>query len=163
MASSKTISFDYQEFDSREELSETQSDLVQSAITAFENAYAPYSQFKVGAAILMSNGSVIKGSNKENASFPAGTCAERNALGTASDQHPNSTIKSIAIACSSESLNSGEILAPCGICRQVMCETEANQAESIELLIQLPSGKVLQIDSVSKILPFHFNPSFLKK
>ena len=163
MAKTRTISFEYNELESVSELSEHKRSLIEKAQEDCNLAYAPYSQFRVGAAILLENGSVVVGSNKENASFPAGTCAERNTIGTASDLHPGETITSMAIASSSDILLTDEILAPCGICRQVMCESENNQRTPIELLVLMPSGKVLQLDSVSQILPFHFNPSNLKK
>ncbi|MEX2595485.1 MAG: cytidine deaminase [Salibacteraceae bacterium] len=145
------------------ELSSSYQKLMEAAMEATDQAYAPYSKFYVGAALLLSNGEVVKASNKENASFPAGTCAERNALNYASDHFPDQKIRAIAVSANSKEFEMSHAVAPCGICRQVICETEKVQETPIQILMYSPAGKVIILDRANDLLPFHFYVKELKK
>ena len=122
-------------FESANELDTGQQELLRAAVAVAEHAYAPYSGYKVGAAIALENGQIITGSNQENASFPAGTCAERSALFFAGSQYPDVKIKSVAVT---TLFPAAEPVAPCGICRQALMEYEIKQGSPIELLMTHP-------------------------
>src|SRR3972149_7149828 len=110
----------FEEYESANELSSEEKNLVEQALAAAENAYAPYSVFKVGAAVLLDNGKIVCGNNQENIAFPSGLCAERVAIFSASAQYPNVGIKSISVVCSSDKIKIDKPLSPCGACRQAM-------------------------------------------
>ncbi len=152
----RQITLTFEELDSLGDLSVEQIALVEASIEACHQAYAPYSNFHVGAAVQLENGSVVSASNKENASFPAGTCAERNVMNYAGDQHPGERLVRMALSADPKSFEMTGVLAPCGICRQVICELEKVQGSAIELLLHSPSGKVLIVPSGKDLLPFHF-------
>jgi cytidine deaminase len=155
-----TLEYDERSF---EDLSSTQQDLLRAARKASDGAYAPYSRFFVGAAIRLASGAIVSGSNKENASFPAGTCAERNALNYASDHHPEDPIKGMAISAHTDRFDIREMLSPCGICRQVMTETEQVQGQGFEVILDGPDDRVWIFDQAAHLLPFHFYLKELKK
>lgn len=141
-------------------LSAAQQALVAKANEALKSAYAPYSHFRVGAAARLDSGQIVLGSNHENASFPAGICAERSAVFSAASLCPTQKILSIAIVSSSAELKP---VAPCGICRQVLAETEAVQQHIIELLLVGSGGQCFVFESVAPLLPLHFMPPALKR
>lgn len=118
-----------------------------------KGAYAPYSDFKVGAAILLSNGKVITASNQENAAYPSGLCAERIAIFAAGSQYPGEKIDSIAITTEK---GDHDPAAPCGACRQSMIEYEVRQAQAIRLFMVSPTGRILVSESVENLLPMVF-------
>jgi len=157
------ISFDYELFTSEDELDLKFRQLIEYARDAVKLSYAPYSKFHVGAALLMANGEIVKGGNQENASFPAGICAERVALSTASSMFPVEKITAIAIAYSSpENVDNQEnILSPCGICRQSILETIDRQQGNIQVLLTSPSGKIILLENASHLLPLAFSSSNL--
>ena len=157
------ISFSFETYASAEELPASLSSLIESSEKACKLAYAPYSKFNVGAAVLLANGEVLVGSNKENASFPAGTCAERNVLNYVRDHHPGVKIQAIAISAVPEEFELSGPLAPCGICRQVMAEVEFVQGSPIQVLMNSTEGKVLSVSAAKDLLPFHFYVPELKK
>ncbi|QWX85726.1 cytidine deaminase [Cellulophaga sp. HaHaR_3_176] len=132
-----------------------------SAVEARKNAYAPYSNFQVGAAVLLENGEVVIGSNQENAAYPSGLCAERVAIYHASAKYPNVIIKAVAISATSKNYVVDSPAAPCGNCRQSMIEYEQKQKLPIKILLMGEKGEVLKIDSLLDILPLAFNSSFL--
>ena len=103
--------------------------MLQHAQEAIEGSYAPYSEFRVGAAVLLENGEVIKGSNQENAAYPSGLCAERVAIFHAKSKYPDLKVKSIAITAASDNFITKSPITPCGACRQVIAETESRQNE----------------------------------
>ena len=105
-----------------EELSKEDQDLLQQATAACKKAYAPYSRFYVGAAILLENGKIVTGNNQENAAYPSGLCAERVAIFKASADYPAAQIKTIAVTASSEEFDIDHPVSPCGACRQVLKE-----------------------------------------
>ncbi len=157
----KRQAFEYTLFDSLEELSSEYRLLMNSAIETRSNAYAPYSKFRVGAAILLENGETVIGNNQENASYPAGVCAERVAMMYASASYPEVAIKAIAISATSENHQVVEPVSSCGICRQTMAEYEQKQKGPIEILMMGETGSIIKCDSVLDLLPFAFDSSFL--
>ena len=145
-----------------EELPEDYEKLLKSAHVATSRAYAPYSKFKVGAAVLLDNGVVVMGANQENASYPVGICAERVALSSASSQHPRIIMKAIAISVKGADVVNTPV-APCGMCRQTLLEYEVMQEKDIELIIQGEKGDVFWIPSAKTLLPLYFSGVNLKK
>ena len=105
-----------------EECTETEKKLIEAAKQATKNAYARYSNFKVGAALLLENGEVITGNNQENAAYPSGTCAERTAVFFANANYPDQTIIAIAVAAHHNGGFTKDVVTPCGACRQVLWE-----------------------------------------
>ena len=156
-------SLEYELHDDSSELTSDQIKLIQAADKASTLAYAPYSDFFVGCAILLEDGTIVTASNKENAAFPAGICAERNALNFVSDHHHGKNILKLAVIANPNRFEMIEPAAPCGICRQVICETEKLQQSDIEIIMASSSGKVLIVSDSESILPFHFYLSQLKK
>ena len=146
-----------------EELSENYKNLMDQSIAAQQNAYAPYSNFKVGAAILLEDGTIFTGNNQENAAYPSGLCAERVAIFACSAQHPNIKIKMIAICADSEKIDLNTVLAPCGACRQSMYEFEAKQNSQIKVLLKGFDNEVFEFLCVKDLLPMAFQCNGLKK
>jgi len=143
------------------ELKDDDASLLQVAREAVAHAYAPYSQFKVGAAVLLENGLTIPGNNQENAAFPLCLCAERVALFAAASQYPNVTVKAIAISAKSHNQTLDRPVTPCGSCRQAIYESEFRGKSPIRLILQGETGEIYCIDSVKDILPLTFNADFL--
>jgi len=158
----RKISFELTIFESFEELSKEDQMLMSKAIAARKNAYAPYSNFQVGASLLLANGKTIIGNNQENASYPSGLCAERVAVFHAGATYPDTTIEAIAITAASKAYIVDTPVAPCGNCRQSISEYEVKQKSSIRLLLMGEQGKVFQCDSIGDMLPLGFDGSFLK-
>ncbi|TVQ08365.1 MAG: cytidine deaminase [Bacteroidetes bacterium] len=150
------VPFQILEIEDLGELSPEEQKLIEYSRNMTDNAYAPYSGFFVGAAILLENGEIIKGSNQENAAYPSGLCAERVAIFSASANYPGVKIKTIAVSARSDKHLVDYPVSPCGACRQVLVEYEFNQKESIKLLLSGISGKVYLIDKVRDLLPFSF-------
>ena len=156
------ISFELTVFESLEELSKEDQALMSKAIAARKNAYAPYSNFQVGASVLLENGKTIIGNNQENASYPSGLCAERVAVFHAGAVYPNINIEVIAITAASKKYVVDSPAAPCGNCRQSISEYEVKQESPIRLLLMGEQGKIFQCDSIADLLPLGFDSSFLK-
>lgn len=136
--------------------------LLQKAEDALQNAYAPYSKFHVAAAILLSDGTVVTGTNQENAAYPSGMCAERVALFTVSSQHPGKTIRKLVVVAR---LGDQTELAPassCGACRQVMLEFEQRQAKPFEVIMQNQDKHWVKTTSAETLLPFCFSNESLQ-
>lgn len=152
----KNIIIPIEEFSDRNQLSEENHHLMQAAEFARKNAYAPYSNFFVGAALLLENGTIITGNNQENAAYPSGLCAERVAFFAASAQFPDVKIKKVAIVAGRDEQNDNAV-APCGACRQAMLEYEEKQKESIEILFSGTTGKVLKVNALTDLLPLSFS------
>lgn len=136
--------------------------LMKSAQKAREKAYAPYSNFKVGAAILLEDGTIVTGSNQENASYPAGLCAERTALFYACAQHPDLKIKCIALTAGPNGIKSNNPVPPCGSCRQAIAEYEQKQKSPISIYFMGTSGQVKKVSSLLDLLPLAFHKDFLE-
>ena len=145
-----------------EELSSTQEGLLTAAHNNCKNAYAPYSQFHVGASLVLENGSLVHGNNQENVAYPSGLCAERVAIFSAGALFPNQKIKRIAIVAQTDFELNGTVM-PCGACRQAMIEYEQRQGQNIEVLLQGNQGNIWISKSVSNLLPFAFECEELKK
>ncbi|QED38818.1 cytidine deaminase [Antarcticibacterium arcticum] len=158
---SLNITCNLEVYDSCEELPQEIQDLMDRAIDARDKAYAPYSKFKVGAAVLLDNGEVITGSNQENASYPSGLCAERTAIFYAGAMYPEA--KFLKIALSAKSLNHRVItpIPPCGSCRQAIAEYEVKQESPIEIYFMGETGKVVKSHSLKELLPLIFDNSYL--
>jgi cytidine deaminase len=149
------------EYESISELDREAQDLVQSATKALEGSYAPYSKFKVGAAVLLSDGKVVTGANQENAAYPSGLCAERVALFAAGAANPGKAIVAIAVVVHSDD-KEVPASAPCGACRQVMAEHESVAGKKIRIIMAGSKGPVLVISSVEELLPLMFKPESLR-
>jgi len=162
MVARKNLSFDITIYDNMEELLPEDRALILEAVAARKNAYAPYSNFQVGAAVQMANGEVVIGSNQENASYPSGLCAERVAIFYAGAKFPGVVVKTIAITAASEKYIVSQPAAPCGNCRQAIFEYEFKQKEPIRLLLMGETGTVIECAAVADILPLGFNSSFLE-
>lgn len=156
-----TISADLEVYDSEAELPRDVQDLMNEAIEAREKSYSPYSQFKVGAALVLENGEVVTGSNQENASYPAGLCAERTAIFYAGAKYPGVKILKIAITARSENHKVEVPTPPCGSCRQAIAEYEVKQEQPIEIYFMGEKGKVVKTESISDLLPLIFDNSYL--
>ncbi|NJB72802.1 cytidine deaminase [Saonia flava] len=154
--------FEYIIFNSLNELPIGNQELMNTAVKARESAYAPYSNFKVGAAVLLENGKVVIGSNQENASYPSGLCAERVAIFQAGALYPGVRIDSLAITATSVNYVVDRPAAPCGNCRQSIAEYEQKQKSSISIFMMGETGEIIKCNSLSDILPFAFDNSFLK-
>ena len=159
----KTIRIDtsFDVFDDLEEVPKDIQDLMHKAIEARGKAYAPYSKFGVGAAILLENGEIITGSNQENASFPAGLCAERTAIHYAASKYPEVKINAIAISAASQINNTITPVPPCGSCRQAIAEYEVKQSSPIEIYFMGATGKVVKSASLENLLPLIFDKTVL--
>jgi cytidine deaminase len=131
--------------------------LLEAAREATGHAYAPYSKFRVGAAIRLNNGQMLSGSNQENASFPAGICAERVVLSAASATYPDSAITSMALTYINESGMANRPISPCGICRQTLAEYEQRFDRSIRLILGGISGEIYIINRATDLLPLAFS------
>jgi cytidine deaminase len=156
------IRVEIDEYDSISELTDLDARLLETAGSAADTAYAPYSHFNVGAAALLDNGEIIVGNNQENVAYPSGLCAERVVMFSAGAHHPNVPVRAIAITAKSEEFDVDEPLAPCGACRQVMVETEKKYGQNIRIILRGQKGKIHVVNSVSDILPFSFSSDKLK-
>lgn len=135
--------------------------LMLQAIEVRKNAYAPYSKFRVGAAILLENGKIVVGSNQENAAYPSGLCAERVAIFHAGAVHPNVKILKLAITAASDSNPTLSPIPPCGACRQSIAEYEFKQDIPIEIYFMGESGEVYKSNSIANLLPLSFDKTSL--
>lgn len=148
--------FTYEVFEDISELNEKDSWLLTEARNVTKDAYAPYSNFQVGAVAILANGEVVAGTNQENASYPVGICAERVLLGTVATMHPNVPIENMAISYSSDGMKSDHPISPCGMCRQALLEYETRLHKPIRLILSGQEGKVFVIKTASMLLPFAF-------
>lgn len=158
----ETYQFSYEAYDSINDLPEDDAALLTAAREATKRAYAPYSNFHVGAVAKLANGHTVVGSNQENASFPVGLCAERVLLSAITALHPDVPIHTIAISYNSEHISSDHPVAPCGVCRQSLQEMEGRLHHPIRLILGGMEGKVLVIPKGSSLLPFGFSGEELK-
>jgi len=152
----------YTELDLVSELEEAERKLLEAATESCDKAYAPYSSFKVGAAVLLENGKIVYGNNQENAAYPSGLCAERVAMFSASAQYPGIPIIAIAITAKSGVFHVNFPVSPCGACRQVMAEYENHGNKPIKVILKGESGKIIIVKNISTLLPLAFNASHLK-
>ncbi|AIG30173.1 cytidine deaminase [Flavobacterium psychrophilum] len=148
-------------FESMQALPSDVNELMQKAIEIRKNAYAPYSKFNVGAAILLDNGKVALGSNQENAAYPSGLCAERVAIFHAGAIYPNAKIIKMAITAGSTKTATTKPIPPCGACRQSIFEYEFKQGIPIEIYFMGETGEIYKSDSIQNLLPLTFDKNFL--
>lgn len=148
-------------FNNTEELPSNIQNLFKQAIAAHKNAYAPYSKFRVGAAIELDNGKIILGTNQENAAYPSGLCAERVALYQATSNFPDAKILSIVITASPEETGICVPITPCGSCRQSIAEYETKQDSPIAIYFTGEKGKIYKSASLNNLLPLIFNKKLL--
>ncbi|MBK5271918.1 MAG: cytidine deaminase [Bacteroidia bacterium] len=153
--------FQYEVYDDIIDLNEKDASLLSQARKITSQAYAPYSQFYVGAVALLANEEIVAGTNQENASYPVGICAERVLLGSAANLYPTIAIETIAISYNSKTANTDHPILPCGMCRQSLVEYETRLNQSIRLILSGQEGKVFIIKSAGLLLPFAFAGSEL--
>lgn len=153
----------YADFENEGELNESDRELLQKARLAADKAYAPYSNFYVGAALLLKNGKIITGNNQENVAYPSGLCAERVAIYAAGASYPDEAIETIAVTCKSKAFEVNEPLSPCGACRQAIAEYETRHNSKIRILLAGEKGIIRMVESISDLLPFMFKAEELKK
>jgi len=155
--------FEYESYNSLRELSEEEQSLFEKAESQLKIAYAPYSNFYVGAAVLLDTGIIVCGSNQENASYPLCMCAERVALYSCSSQHPDAVPVKIAVVATNRHGKISKPIPPCGACRQVILEYEHRFKTPIEILLKDDTGKYYKFKSARDLLPLAFDGSFLTK
>jgi len=150
------------EYDSPEELSIQEQNLIKKSKEAVKNAYAPYSKFNVGAAVLLENGEIITGTNQENAAYPSGLCAERVAIFYANSKYPDVPVKAIAVSAFTNNKFVESPVPPCGSCRQVLMETETRFHTPIKIYL-VSSNKITVINDAKNLLPLNFDEHFLSE
>ncbi|MDR0681784.1 MAG: cytidine deaminase [Dysgonamonadaceae bacterium] len=143
-----------------EELNQSEKKLIDAAKEATQHAYAPYSHFQVGAAVLLSNNEIITGNNQENVAYPSGLCAERTALFYANSRFPDEIVNAVAIAAYTNNDFTDEPITPCGACRQVILETQNRYKHPVRILLY---GKktIYLIEKITDLLPLSFNADYM--
>ena len=152
----KEFKFSYHHLASIKELNDDQKTVAEAAEKATLKAHAPYSNFKVGAALLLNDDTIILGSNQENKAYPSGMCAERVALFSYGAQQDKQGIKILAITSSGDLINPDEFFTPCGGCRQAMAEFTEMQDAPFEIIMKNSDGSFLVFEGIHHILPFIF-------
>ena len=147
---------------SDDELNGNDLKLVRAAKDATSGSWSPYSGFKVGAALLLEDGTVVTGSNQENAAYPSGLCAERTALFTAGHSHPDKAVTALAIAARNDNGFTAQPITPCGACRQVLAETEQRGGKPIRFILYGTQGTMVIESGTDAILPFCFGAESMK-
>ncbi len=158
----KAIQFEYEVYESIQSLAAEDAILLEKARLVTNTAYAPYSNFKVGAVALLANDEIVIGTNQENASYPVGLCAERVLLSAISSIHPNTKIKTIAISYHNLNGKSNTPISPCGICRQTLLEYELRLKHPIRLMMGGLEGEIFVIPNAGILLPLSFTGDDLK-
>jgi len=144
------------EYETIHELPEKDQLLLTEARKITQKAYAPYSGFHVGAAVLLENGQIVTGNNQENSAFPSGLCAERVALFYANANYPESAVKTIAISAAKDGILVSEPVKPCGSCRQVLAETEIRFDRPIQIILD-GKDSIMVLKGVESLLPLSFS------
>jgi len=157
----KTLQIKFTEYDSVDQLTEKHKNLIIQARKAAVNAYAPYSGFRVGAAVQMENGIIITGNNQENAAYPSGLCAERTALFYASAQYPKVSVTAIAISTINRTSTPSDIAKPCGACRQVIAEYEDLCGTPMQIILD-SADRILILNGIDNLLPLRFKKEDVK-
>ena len=157
-------SFGFEIYDDISELNKEDAALLEEARKTTQKAYAPYSNFLVGAAAVFNNGEIVYGTNQENASYPVGICAERVLLASASMIQTDIPIKTMAISYNNLSRNGGSDrpISPCGMCRQSLAEYEIRTEQTMRLILSGMEGKVMIMQSAAQLLPFSFGSDSMK-
>ncbi len=157
------IEIEYIDYNSEAELLEEDRYILARAWEAINGSYAPYSGFRVGAAVLLENDEVIPGSNQENAAYPSGLCAERVALFYANSKYPDVSVKTLAVVAKSNNFDYSDIVTPCGSCRQVIAETEMRQKSPVRIIMGAGDGRVRIVESIDSLLPMMYYEEKLQK
>ena len=147
---------------SKEELEADDLKLVNAAMEATSGSWSPYSGFKVGAALLLDDGTVVTGSNQENAAYPSGLCAERTALFAAGHQYPGKAVTALAIAARNDKGFTAQPITPCGACRQVLAETGQRGGRPIRFILYGTDGIMMIEGGTDTLLPFCFGAGSMK-
>ena len=161
MAKKIKIETELEVFESISELPTSIQNLMNKAHEARENAYAPYSHFRVGATLLLDSGDIISGNNQENAAYPSGLCAERVAIYHAGAVYPTHKILALAITARSLKKIIIDPIPPCGACRQALVEYEVKQDADIATYFMGEEGKIIKANSIKDLLPLIFNREYL--
>ena len=156
-----TITTSFLEYENLNELDASSQKMMQLAVQARKKAYAPYSKFTVGCAILLDNDKVVEGSNQENAAYPSGLCAERVAIFYAGANYPDAKVLKLFITASPFDRDLEQPIPPCGSCRQSIAEYEIKQDQDIEIYFMGGKGKIYKSNSLKNILPFMFDKKYL--
>lgn len=159
----KEYHFSFDEYASIDELNEEEAALLKEARMITDKAYAPYSNFFVGAVAKLSNGNYVSGTNQENASYPVGLCAERALMAAAGTQYPGVAIETMAISYRNNTNDGHYPISPCGMCRQALQEFEERTKHPIRLILAGQKGNVYIIEKASQLLPLAFTGKELKK
>jgi len=159
----RKIQIQIEEYDDAGSLGKADLSLLTHAQKALSGSYAPYSEFHVGAAVLLENGKIIQGSNQENAAYPSGLCAERVAIFHAQSIYPDVKVKAIAITAEAEHFITKSPVTPCGACRQVIAETENRQNGKIRIIMKGQEGIIQAVNGIEHLLPLVFQEEKLKK
>lgn len=153
----KEIVFQYQQLDDIAQLSNEDQVLLQKARGFTKNAYAPYSKFNVAATVLLDNGTMLSGTNQENASYPVTICAERTLLSTIANMAPDQKIVSMAISYHNHFKNvNNQAISPCGMCRQALVEWEQRQKQPFKIILGGQTGEIFIIEKAIDLLPLSF-------
>jgi cytidine deaminase len=152
----KEITIKYSEFLDWKELPISEITLVEKAYSMCEKAYAPYSNFQVGASVLLSNGEIVSGNNQENIAYPSGLCAERVALFFAGANFPMEKVETVVVVAKGDLVPFDKLLSPCGSCRQVLMESEMRQEKNIRVVLVSQNGRTIVFNSILDLLPFAF-------
>ena len=159
----RKIEISYKVYDDINELNKEDAWLLNEAREVTKQAYAPYSNFYVGAAAKLVNGEIVVGTNQENASYPVGLCAERTLLASASALYPGVAVETMAVSYHSNNGNSNQPIAPCGMCRQYLQEYELRVHKSIRLILAGLEGKIFVFEKASQLLPLGFTSDDLSR
>jgi len=150
------IKIAFEEYSSIKELTQTDQNLCLEAVKAMGNSYSPYSKFRVGAALRLTSGEVIYGSNQENVAYPSGLCAERVALFHWGAVYPHDPIESIAITAHTDEFHLFKPVTPCGSCLQVLAEYEKKQDQKVKIILYCQDGPIWMANGIESFLPFLF-------
>ena len=161
MSRKKIVTTAYYVYTADSELTKEEQTLLAAAKKSLEDAYAVYSNFLVGAAVLLKNGKIIIGNNQENASYSLSICAERVALFAAASQYPDVPVEAIAVCAKSPKQVLSIPISPCGACRQVICETESRFKNDIKVILQGEEGDIHVFHTGRDLLPFSFDAEYL--
>lgn len=152
----KTITINYKEYDHYNELPSADQNMIEEAYKAAAKAYAPYSDFKVGAIAALQSGTLVAGSNQENIAYPSGLCAERTALFYAGANYPEDAVETLVIVAKGDLVKPDDCISPCGACRQVIAESEYRQQKPFRILIVAMSGRTFIFEKGTDLLIFAF-------
>lgn len=158
----KEINISYEVLESSDDLKPEDAGLLAAARKETTNAYAPYSNFRVGAAARLLSGEMVKGTNQENAAFPAGICAERVLMSAAASLFPGIGIDTIAVTYSNGNGSSNRPISPCGICRQSMMEFQTRTQSPMRIILSGLTGQVYILHSAKDLLPLVFSAEDMK-